>query len=187
MPLLTTATRTATRAMVVGRDCAFSFPRWFLDARGLGGGVELWEHAEMHGEEWLARCEAPFWGRPGRRRPAMPAQFRRTDEDVPTLGGIRPKSPFQVGGAGSVGTGSIRGMPILRRLREGGFAIWPFDAPGASMVLEIYPRLLTGVVHKSSAVARAQYLDIAFRRWSLCTDALPSDRRTPSTRSCRRW
>ena len=46
--------------------------------------------------------------------------------------GIAPKSVFQIGGAGSVGTASLRGMPVLQRLREAGFAVWPFDRPERS-------------------------------------------------------
>ena len=33
-------------------------------------------------------------------------------------------------------------MPLLARLREHGFAIWPFDGPGARTALEIYPSRL---------------------------------------------
>ena len=72
---------------------------------------------------------------------------------------MRPKSVFQVGGAGSVGTGSIRGMPALLRLRQGGFAIWPFDEANGSYVMEIYPRILTGPGSKSSWEWRGAYLD----------------------------
>ena len=34
---------------------------------------------------------------------------------------------FQIGGAGAVGTGSIRGMPHLLTLARNGFGIWPFS------------------------------------------------------------
>lgn len=144
--------------MVVGMDFAFSLPEWFLTERGCESAIDLWGAAEAEGERWLSRCEPPFWGRPGRRRPELSSHFRRADEEVPAVQGIRPKSPFQVGGAGAVGTGSIRGMPILQRLRGAGFSVWPFDAPSASLVLEIYPRAFTGAVRKSSAEARAAYL-----------------------------
>lgn len=144
--------------MVVGLDFAFSLPHWYLAQRGIATAPQLWTLSASEGEEWLSRCAPPFWGRPGRRRPELPSHLRRADDEVPAIGGIRPKSPFQVGGAGAVGTGSIRGMPILERLRQGGFAIWPFDAPATSTVVEIYPRLLTEAVRKSSAEARAAYL-----------------------------
>ena len=41
------------------------------------------------------------------------------------LTSVRPKSTFQIGGAGAVGTGSLRGMPHLLTLREAGCAVWP--------------------------------------------------------------
>jgi hypothetical protein len=51
-------------------------------------------------------------------------------------------------------------MPVLRRLREAGFAVWPFDRAGLNrpMVVEMYTRLNTGPVRKSNAAARAEYL-----------------------------
>jgi hypothetical protein len=49
-------------------------------------------------------------------------------------------------------------MPALERLRDAGFAIWPFDAPRWPLAVEIYPRLLTGAVNKGSAEARSGYL-----------------------------
>jgi hypothetical protein len=151
-----------TPRLVVGLDFAFSLPAWFLAERGFSSAAELWEAAGREGERWLAECRAPFWGRPGRKRPAVPAgrQWRRTDlETPPTARAIRPKSPFQIGGAGAVGTGSIRGMAALGRLHREGFGVWPFDPPSWPRVVEIYPRLLTGEVRKSDPAARAAYLD----------------------------
>jgi hypothetical protein len=127
----------ATEGLVVGLDFAFSFPAWFLDHLGLASAPELWAHVTCHGETWLAACEPPFWGRPG---------------------GIMPKSIFQVGGAGAVGTGSIRGMPLLHRLHAAGATIWPFDTHRSPTVVEIYPRLMTGPVRKSEATARRELL-----------------------------
>ena len=144
--------------LVAGLDFAFSLPAWFLRARGLADGPALWALATEEAEGWLAACESPFWGRPGKKRPDLPTHLRHTDEAVPAVGGIRPKSVFQIGGAGAVGTGSLRGMPILHRLREAGFHVWPFDPPGWPLAVEIYPRLLTEAVTKSSAERRAAYL-----------------------------
>jgi len=94
--------------------------------------------------------------------------------------GITPKSPFQIGGSGSVGTGSLRAMPFLLRLREAGFRVWPFEdaalemkgesrspagmttrkakAGASPLVVEMYTRLMTGAVAKSNAGARKKYL-----------------------------
>jgi hypothetical protein len=65
---------------------------------------------------------------------------------------------FQIGGAGAVGTGSIRGMLYLRNLREGGFSVWPFDPPNPHTAMEIRPRALTGPVTKSDMSSGERYL-----------------------------
>jgi hypothetical protein len=50
-------------------------------------------------------------------------------------------------------------MVVLHRLCQAGFSVWPFDQPRLPLVVEIYPRLLTGSVNKSSASARRAYVD----------------------------
>ena len=116
--------------------------------------------AATDGEAWLRDCEPPFWGRAGRPRPDVPEHLRPTEAALAAVGGIRPKSSFQISGAGSVGTGSVRGFPALARLQDAGFAIWPFDAPARPPVaVEIWPRTFTGPVVKSDAIARAAYVD----------------------------
>jgi hypothetical protein len=179
-----------TPRMVVSVDCCFSFPAWFLAEHGCTTVFDLWRHvAAGHGERWLAReCEdvmrdERFWGKPHKR----PAQFcgeglhrsmRFTDMDnkiTPKLlegdperaakvKGITPKSPFQIGGSGSVGTGSLRAMPFLLALWEAGFRVWPFESASLAgknsrpLLVEMYTRLLTGAVAKSNAEARKVYL-----------------------------
>ena len=172
-----------TPRMVVGFDFCFSFPEWFVRGEmGCADGPAFWKLvAEQHGERWLASgCEdRRFWGKPHKRPEEFSGEqlhrmLRATDIDcklaalIPQaeraarVKGITPKSVFQIGGAGSVGTASLRGMPVLLRLREAGFAIWPFDQPslkhGKPMVVEMYSRLNTGPVHKSNPTARAAYL-----------------------------
>jgi hypothetical protein len=144
--------------LVVGLDFAFSFPAWFVRQKRCASAGAMWEVAAREGEQWLGRCEPPFWGRPGRTcQVPDERRYRRTDVRI-RVRGVHPKSVFQVGGAGAVGTGSIRGMPFLTRLREGGFTIWPFDGASAAQVVEIFPRLLTGPVTKSKLDARQCYL-----------------------------
>jgi hypothetical protein len=61
-----------------------------------------------------------------------------------------------------VGTASLRGMAGLLALREAGFGIWPYDGAefgkGVPLVVEMYTRLMTGAVNKSSEKARTEYL-----------------------------
>lgn len=148
--------------MVVGLDFAFSFPRWFFEAHGLRSVEDLWRLAAERGEEWLSDCEPPFWGRPGKKKPDLLGHFRRTEIEAPKVGSSAAKSVFQIGGAGAVGTGSIRGMPYLLTLTHAGFSVWPFHECARPTVVEIYPRLLTGAVVKSNAEHRMEYLRTGF-------------------------
>ena len=152
--------------VAIGLDFAFSFPAWFLERIGVGTGPELWARAAECGETWLAACEPPFWGRPGRPRPMLAgAAWRRAELATPRVGGIGPKSVFQIGGAGVVGTGSIRGMPVLHALYSSGARIWPFLGRASEpLVVEIYPRLLTGKVRKSDPAERHKLLAECYPR-----------------------
>jgi hypothetical protein len=179
-----------TPQMVVGIDCCFSYPAWFLAEHGCATVFDFWRAvASGKGEEWLHRecADGRFWGRVGPLRSGKkPEEFcgpagslrmlRRADEackvrariidpeQAAKVKGIAPKSPFQIGGAGAVGTGTLRGIPRLKQLHEAGFRVWPFE--GASfgeknpkaLLVEIYPRLLTGAVNKGNVTARAEYL-----------------------------
>ena len=188
-----------TPRMVVGFDFTFGFPAWFMEELGIGSAPEFWRFvANGQGERWLHKdCEdGRFWGRAGtRRRGKKPAEFsgehghrmlRRAETALKVrsemtdpiamakIAGIAPKSVFQIGGAGAVGTASLRGMPGLLVLREAGFQIWPFDGAGFEegkpMVVEIYTRLMTGAVTKSSGVARGAYLATKRRENALYTE-----------------
>jgi hypothetical protein len=179
-----------TPRMVVSLDCCFSFPAWFLTEHGCATVFDFWRKvAEGQGERWLAReCkeverDVRFWGAPHKR----PEEFcgknlhrmlRRTDVDnkiTPKLAGedpvraakvkgITPKSPFQIGGSGSVGKGSLRAMPFLLRLSKAGFRVWPYESAQLSstkprpLLVEMYTRLMTGAVAKSNEEARRKYL-----------------------------
>ncbi len=149
--------------LVVGLDFAFSFPRWWCEQSGWASAEDAWKATAASGEAWLAAATWPFWGRPGAARD-LPSEerLRRTEAEVRGSA----KSVFQIGGAGAVGTGSIRGMPELLQLAGAGFAIWPFHASGEATVVEIYPRALTldGSVRKSRWSDRHAYLTgAAFR------------------------
>jgi diadenosine tetraphosphate (Ap4A) HIT family hydrolase len=158
--------------LVVGLDFAFSFPEWFCKELGAKDAPAVWQSVQEQGEAWLDECPEPFWGRPGKKRPEVPAHLRRTEQEIEADGGGQPKSVFQIGGGGAVGTGSIRGMPHLLTLREAGFNVWPFQAPRLPLVLEIYPRTLTGSVVKSDRTERERYLAGRF------PEMTPEQRRT---------
>jgi hypothetical protein len=144
--------------LVAGLDFAFSLPAWFLHDRGVDDVTGGWQLVAREGEAWLAEPQPPFW----RTRKAPGDGFRRTELEC----GGRPKSVFQLVGAGQVGTGSLRGIPLLPRLRER-FAIWPFDEPRLPLLVEIYPRLhLDGVSDYPNEHARdAAAAALAMSRW----------------------
>ena len=119
---------------------------------------ELWKLVADEGEDWLRKCESPFWGKVGKKRPNLPEHFRVTEQRASQVKGAIPKSVFQIGGGGAVGKGSIRGIPHLTTLQEKGFSIWPFREAQIPLVIEIYPRLLTGAVNKTKFDEREAYL-----------------------------
>ncbi|MCP4203585.1 MAG: DUF429 domain-containing protein [bacterium] len=146
--------------LVVGLDFAFSFPAAFLEKRKHKGVGTVWKEAEQRGEDWLTHCPFPFWGKPGTTKPSKGTPLLRgTDLAVAEEVGRTPKSVFQIGGPGAVGVGSLRGMPMLRELREAGFSIWPFDPPRLPLVVEIWPRVFMGGVKKSRRDERTRFLD----------------------------
>jgi hypothetical protein len=191
-----------TPRMVVSLDCCFSFPAWFLAEHECKTVFEFWRKvAEGQGERWLAReCEevkrdVRFWGKPHKRPeefcgPNLHKMLRLTDVDnkiTPKLAGEDPeraakvkgitaKSPFQIGGSGSVGTGSLRAMPFLLRMWESGFRVWPYESAQLNaarpkpLLVEMYTRLMTGAVAKSNPEARKKYLAAKKK-----TDALYKD------------
>lgn len=62
---------------------------------------------------------------------------RRTEQACAAV--TTPHPVFKCIGAANVGTGSLAGMRLLRRIAERA-AVWPFSAPGPVTVVEIFPR-----------------------------------------------
>ncbi|MCD2188344.1 hypothetical protein [Actinomycetospora soli] len=153
--------RDGPEPVVVGMDFSFGLARWFAARHGVSTLPELWDLARDEGEAWLRACERPFWGRAGTRKPGDVELYRDTEHEARARG-LNPLSTFQIGGAGAVGTGSVRGMALLGAWRRAGVGVWPLDpAPGPRgvLVVEIYPRSMTGPVVKSSAEQRRALVD----------------------------
>jgi hypothetical protein len=153
--------------LIVGFDFAFSLPAWYLQVRRLTP-RQLWALVadealtpamRRYGlARWMNAPEAPFWTMSQDHARLLPEQeFRRTENDM-RLPGVQPRSVFQLVGAGQVGRGSLYGMQALHRLTGAGFHVWPFDRPAVPLIVEIFPRVLTGPVRKSSQSERARYL-----------------------------
>jgi hypothetical protein len=154
--------------LIVGFDFAFSLPAWYLQDRRLTP-RQLWAlladealtpAMRRYGlARWMNGPEPPFWTMSQDHSRLMPEQtFRRTENDM-RLPGVQPKSVFQLVGAGQVGRGSLYGMQALHRLTGAGFHVWPFDRPALPLIVEIFPRVLTGPVRKSSRSERERYLE----------------------------
>jgi hypothetical protein len=151
-----------TPHIVVGLDFAFSMPRWFVERHGAADGPEFWNVVAESGEDWLHTCPWPFYGKHGIRKPSNVELLRRTEKEVAAEGKLSASSVFLLAGSKQVGTGSIRGMPHLARLRRSGWHVWPFDPPGFPMVIEIFPRLFMGHVVKTSCAACLAFLEARF-------------------------
>lgn len=159
-------------SIVVGLDFAFSFPANFHGHDGIESRLSgrSWRkylaYAKQYGEGILETCPAPFWGHAGRKKPddltfakCSDGKRLRLTESIDVGGSGKPKQVFQIGGAGSVGTGSLRGMPVLSDLRSSGWSVWPFEEPTRATIAEIYPGCLYDWnVKKSDVSARERYL-----------------------------
>lgn len=163
-------------ASVIGLDFAFSFPGWFVGEKGCRTAREFWDTAAALGEDWISPICAPFYtcGRWKDQAAGHYDCFRRTDCEV--IG--HPESVFRLVGPKQVGRGSVRGMPHLRTLQDSGCHIWPFDAVGLPLVVEIFPRALYGLnVRKSSKTERKIYFRREFpgKLGKLLSKAVQSD------------
>jgi hypothetical protein len=149
----------------VGFDFSFGFPAWFSRERGCATVDDVWSLAASEGEQLLAPTP-PFWR--DHCDVGSDRKYRRCETAL-RAGGAPAKSIFQLVGNGQVGAGSVRGMPLLARLRARGFAIWPFDSAGERTAFEIYPSLLRKLAphhdigefandHERDAVASARVL-----------------------------
>jgi molybdopterin molybdotransferase len=186
----------AGQRLLVGVDFALSYPAGFLrQIMGREDALGFWDHLaaqitddtrnqtnyrSIAGQMNLAISGAvpmpgPFWGNgqksetPGlpRRKPPLPrglAEFRGCEAAV--SGPNRPKSVWQLAGAGAVGAQSLTGLPMLSRLRRrfaGQIAVWPFEPVGDSAVVlaEVYPSILSAKVRAALAADPALVPDQA--------------------------
>ncbi|MEM9755085.1 MAG: molybdopterin-binding protein [Pseudomonadota bacterium] len=146
---------------VTGRDDPFALWAW-LEARV--------QDAQDRNNRWHVAAEmnaclpgiGPFWGNGGKTDvPNLPRKGRmRQGHGLPerrraeTL--ARGAFPvWQLAGAGSVGSQTLMGLPVLQRLRRRFgdlLSIWPFEPATAPVVIaEIWPSLLSDAVKAVSA------------------------------------
>jgi molybdopterin molybdotransferase len=172
--------------VLLGFDFSFSYPRWFLDALGVDWRglwslltAEIVDLPERNNRFEVAAelnrratgGPAPFWGTPRAsallppRKPLLPAgcpELRACELALRP----RPKSGFQLWGAGSVGSQTLLGIPLLERLRRRfgeDSCVWPFEAPERRIVLaEVYPSCLPKALWSGHPIPdREQVLHLA--------------------------
>jgi hypothetical protein len=145
----------ATETALVGLDFAFGFPGHF--SLPGAGTAWSWERlaawcSDLDGNQSLiealrAKRDVAKQFRLGPGTSSAVMHLRRTEEQLRKLG-KRPASVFNLVGAQQVGAGSIRGIPILARLRrDRAAAVWPFEEAASRpiTVVEVFPRLWLSV------------------------------------------
>lgn len=163
---------------LVGMDFGFGLPQWYMESEGYESALDVW--AELAGMETFygrdtqwprAFLGYPYWGPQIRRKPAIPharGWYRGTERTVRETTGVLGYSVFQLSGAGSVGSQSVRGVGRLLELRELGWAVWPFDPPDAHTIVEVFPKayrsLVTGQELRSDPTAQRDALISAMDR-----------------------
>ncbi len=159
--------------LLIGFDFAFGFP--YEDCGYLGGSADgvddifaLWEliEAKSGGEAdfgctrfvsnpeyaqlfWSAGPKPQRWIERKRRTEYVCAESTRT----------RPNTLYKLLHSKQVGKASITGMRVLRHIRSckaDCVAVWPFDAPRNSVIVEIYPTLFRKLAMHSIAKLRSR-------------------------------
>ena len=206
------------RSVLLGFDFPFGYPAGLARAAGLlrpglAAWAATWDHlAERltdddrnRNNRWAVAAELNerlghhrFWGAPPAKagvhlpthRP-IPAPHDRAAETRFRSRGLRPFSPWQLLGAGSVGSQSLTGIPILHHLRHHPALarrtrVWPFEtglimpalSPGDIVIAEVWPssidfghvdhpvkdaRQVVALAHSLAADQRSGRLPLAFR------------------------
>ncbi|WP_207484318.1 hypothetical protein [Arenibaculum pallidiluteum] len=160
---------------LIGFDMAFSLP--FAKAgrhlaRQGAGAFDLWAAVDeaaagapdFLGSPYVERHPGDFWI--SGARPDSYVEVRRATELACAAEGLgRPQSPYHLIGSKQVGRGALAGMRVLHHLRarsDGRIAFWPMQEPrpGATVCVEIYPRLfLRRAGHGNGKVRSSADLD----------------------------
>lgn len=162
---------TAGRRVIAGFDFPFGYPEGFASTIvGRNSPLELWDWLEDRIEDApksnnrfdlagqinaLYPATGPFWGNGLKRDvaglPRRKPKFASNGLDEKRKVERRAKGAFsvwQLSGAGSVGSQTLMGLPVLARLRKrfGTHAkAWPFEElSGLMSIVEIWPSLFVG-------------------------------------------
>jgi molybdopterin-guanine dinucleotide biosynthesis protein B len=165
-------TRQAGESLLIGVDFALGYPTGFaprLTGQARASAVWHWlaDHitdspTNVNNRFAVANAinrhfggQGPFWGHPHGQ--SFPHLSPRKTVDYAALGleerrqverlVPRAQPVWKLFTTGSVGGQSLMGLPMIHRLAtQHGVSVWPFEAPSAVSVAEIYPSLLAPAV-----------------------------------------
>ena len=165
-------TRQAGESLLIGVDFALGYPTGFaprLTGQARASAVWHWlaDHITDSPDNVNNRFavadainrhfggQGPFWGHPHGQ--SFPHLSPRKTVDYAALGleerrqverlVPRAQPVWKLFTTGSVGGQSLMGLPMIHRLAtQHGISVWPFEAPSAVSVAEIYPSLLAPAV-----------------------------------------
>jgi hypothetical protein len=163
---------TAKQRLLIGFDFAFGFP--YEDTGYLGGraqGVDdifaLWEliEARSAGDSDFGcnrfvddpQFAHLFW-KAGPKPSGWIERKRRAEHACATATKTRPDTLYKLLHSKQVGKASITGMRVLNHLRTArgkSVAIWPFETPKTSAIVEIYPTMFRKLATRSVAKLRS--------------------------------
>ena len=173
-------TRQAGQSLLVGVDFALGYPTGFaprLTGQARAAAVWRWMAAEITDSPTNANNrfavadkinrtfggQGPFWGHPNGQTFAHLSPRKMVDYAALGLAerrGIelvipRAQPVWKLFTTGSVGGQSLMGQPMIHRLAtQHGASVWPFDAPSAITLAEVYPSLIAPAVTAALGIGR---------------------------------
>ena len=143
-------------AYLPGLETAGDGPGFWAEVDQASDDVDYGAHGFMTGAArpffWMGAADGP-------KAPFM--RFRQCELRFNAGGGGKAATLFDCVGAAQVAKASFAGMRVLHRLR-GQFSVWPFDAPSARTVVEIYGRaMLRHAGGRGLKIREAASLDVA--------------------------
>ena len=173
-------TRQAGQSLLVGVDFALGYPTGFaprLTGQARAAAVWRWMAAEITDSPTNANNrfavadkinrtfggQGPFWGHPNGQTFAHLSPRKMVNYAALGLAerrGIelvipRAQPVWKLFTTGSVGGQSLMGQPMIHRLHQNHAAsVWPFDAPSAITLAEVYPSLIAPAVTAALGIGR---------------------------------
>ena len=146
----------SNKSYLIGFDFAFAYPfedykNYFIDLdNSPESAKKLWDFIDFHNSEnsnyyggniWKKKKISEYYNSPVKRGVKFKSRRRITEFHAKKI--CSPSPAFNCVGPGAVGTGSLAGMRVLKKLKKS-YNIWPFDNfknNKKSVIVEIFPTL----------------------------------------------